>query len=84
MGQDSAPYNRAESTELPYMRVLVRVEMSLMRQSFVACYTRCCKSPAGFLVNSAVRAEVAAQIVKELHVWQLMPVQGDWTRFGGL
>ena len=31
MGQDSAPYNRTESTKLPYMRVLVRVEMSLLR-----------------------------------------------------
>jgi hypothetical protein len=34
MGQDSAPYNRTESTKLPYMHVLVRVEMSLLRQSF--------------------------------------------------
>jgi hypothetical protein len=43
MGQDSAPYNRTESTKLPYMRVLVLVEMSLLRQSFAA---RCTAAPA--------------------------------------
>jgi hypothetical protein len=36
MGKDSAPYNRTESTKLPYMRVLVRVDMSLLRLSFRA------------------------------------------------
>jgi hypothetical protein len=43
MGQDSAPYNRTESTTLPYMRVLVRVEISLLHQSFAA---RCTAAPA--------------------------------------
>jgi hypothetical protein len=43
MGQDSALYNRAESTKIPYMRVLMRVETSLVRQSFVA---RCTAAPA--------------------------------------
>jgi hypothetical protein len=39
LGQDSAPYNRTESSKLPYIRVLVRVEMSLLRQSVAACCT---------------------------------------------
>jgi hypothetical protein len=46
------------------------------------CCTRCCKSPPDFLVEAAVRAEVAAQIAKMLHVRQLMPAQGNWTRGG--
>jgi hypothetical protein len=48
------------------------------------CCTRCCKSPADFLVEAAVRAEVAAQIAKMLHARQLMPAKGNWTRGGGL
>jgi hypothetical protein len=62
MGQDSAPYNRTESTKLPYMRVLVRVEMPLPRHSFAA---RCTATPTAvsrqlidFLVEAAVCAEV--------------------------
>jgi hypothetical protein len=35
--------HRTESTKLPYMRVLVRVEMSLLCQSFAA---RCTAAPA--------------------------------------
>jgi hypothetical protein len=48
------------------------------------CCTRCCKSPADFLVEAAVRAEVAAQIAKVLHVRQLMPTQGNWAVGCGL
>jgi hypothetical protein len=36
MGQESVPYNRTKSTKLPYMRILVRVEMCLLRQSVTA------------------------------------------------
>jgi hypothetical protein len=32
------------------------------------CCIRCCKSPANFLVEAAVCAEVAAQIAKVFHV----------------
>jgi hypothetical protein len=86
MGQVSAPYNRTESTKLPYIRISVRVEMPLLLQSFAVplhCCTRCCKLPADFVVEGALRAEVTAQILKELHVWQVMPVQGHWTRAMG-
>jgi hypothetical protein len=40
------------------------------------CCTRCCKSPADFLVEAAVRAKVAAQLAKVLLVWQLITAQG--------
>jgi hypothetical protein len=39
MGQDSAPYNRTESTNLPYIRVFVQVKISLVHQDFAASCT---------------------------------------------
>jgi hypothetical protein len=48
------------------------------------CCTCCYKSPAAFLVEAAVRAEVAAQVAKCCTYGKLMPGQGTWPKGGGL